>query len=250
MVNEDLEFESMLLEAIGQYVEDTTPDPILSREDMYVGAMAGFEPHQAAAILINATSLRKLEALWAEFRQSRNSHRLPSDIEEIITEEALLEAPRWHTALANATGFGAQVFEPGYSETLQTLPRAVLAELPPTVRSGGAVAFAEQPALAQPLFALAAGAQSLPPTWDPSQWKRTWRHGTFRVGARLHHDQVVLGVYSGLRTAALDVALTWDNGTTTLVRVKAVEGQTEQHPQTIPTPGGTLPLGVLIKLSA
>jgi hypothetical protein len=241
-----------IIEAVGRYLEDTAPAPILSAEEMYVGAMSGFSPAQAAAILLNAESRRQLMETWDTFKTARRQRQLPSIVERIMGEEAAGGTAQWHVILANETGHGNQWLEPGWAAVLATLPAPVRDAMAPDLGAGSVPAYEWDPA-SQGALALARGEGGAADSgWDASDWDRSLKVADgMLIGLKQLDGSLVVGLWcaSPALSGFYDLTLTWPGSPPrTVERLEATAGVTTRRGG-LPCPGGVLPADVTIRVA-
>lgn len=240
-----------IIDAIAQYVDDSTPNPILSREDLSVGAMAGFTPQQAAAILIDAQTRQQLLEMWETYQASHNRAALPAAIERIMGEESASTGTQWHVILANETGFGSQWLEPGWHSVLETLPESLRRVLSADVSRGSVPTRGYDLHTDLDLVRGRGDDNSSLSGWNNADWDMCRKVPGFRIGLRIDAGSVVVGLWcaSQKHSGFYDLTLIWANGRTQVIkRIEGTPGVTRKHGG-IPCPEGELPVELSIAVS-
>jgi hypothetical protein len=219
--------------------------PMIDATVLATGSRVGFTAEQCEAIMWDHRSQGYVSQLLDDYEE-HTGRALPFGLAKLVQQErsGSNPGPRWNTCLLGRIGHSDPSWtDAEWSEAVATLPQ----EVQETFAWNRYPAFMEEPTTARSEYPLAAGPDDQPRVrWDPKGWDRTWRHGSFRVGARLYHGAVAVGVYSGRYDGYLDLDLGWSDGHAETSRVKVEPGSTQEYPALVSAHNSTLPESVFI----
>jgi hypothetical protein len=223
--------------------------PALAEDDIYAGAMMGFEAEDARTVLSDDLSLRDLMRVWWRFEEIKGAGVLPSSQQQCIAEECREGGPQWNRALRQCAGFDVSFDDPGDWEAVKASLPADLRDQRPDVFHDDFMPFWEElSAQKVPEELPSRGGEPPQRVWDPAGWQRTWRRGDIRLGAKvIHSGETVVGIYPPTQEGSFELSVTWPGGDSRRVPV-----QLYQREVTEVNLGGTqgeLPKGISIRVS-